>query len=70
MPKKINIVLSDKAVRELESLKEKLGLPSIAETVRGSISIAKFLEMEKEQGNEVILRNKRTNKERVLVTLK
>ena len=70
MAKQIHIKLSQKAVKELESLKERLGLPSIAEVVRSSISVAKFLQMEKENGNDIVLRNKRTKDERVVVMLK
>ena len=70
MAKQINIRLSEEAVKELEELKTKLNLPSIAELIRSSISVTKFLEMEKENGNEVVLRNTKTDKERVLVMVR
>jgi hypothetical protein len=70
MAKQIHIKLSPKAVQELESLKKRLDLPSIAEVIRSSISVAKFLQMEKENGNDIVLRNKRTKDERVVVMLK
>ena len=70
MAKNIHITLSDEAAIELESLKEKLNLPSIAEVIRSSISVNKFLKMEEENGNEVVLRNKKTKNERVIIMLK
>ncbi len=70
MAKQIHIELSDKAVKELEDLKKKLDLPSIAEVIRSSISISKFLEMEKENGNDIILRNKKSKEERTVYMLK
>jgi hypothetical protein len=68
--KQIHITLSEKAAQELEELKKSLGVGSIAEAIRSSISVTKYLEMEKQQGNEVIIRDSKTNKEKVLVTLK
>ena len=70
MAKQVHITLSEKAVKELEELKEKLNLPSIAEVVRSSISVNKFLQMEKEKGNDIVLRHKDTKNERVIVMLK
>lgn len=70
MAKNVHITLSDDAAKELEALKEKLNLPSIAEVIRSSISVNKFLKMEEDNGNEIVLRNKNTKKERVVVMLK
>ena len=70
MVKQINIKLSDEAVKELEKLRKELKLPSVAEVIRSSIALNKFLELEKKNGNEVVLRHKTTNKERVLVTVR
>ena len=70
MAKQVHVALSEKAVEELEELKMKLGLPSIAEVIRSSISVNKFLQMEKENGNDIVLRNKKTKDERVIVMLK
>jgi hypothetical protein len=70
MAKQVHITLSEDAVKELEDLKKKLDLPSIAEVIRSSISVNKFLQLEKEKGNDLILRNKETNNERVIVMLK
>ncbi len=65
--KKINITLSEKAVKELEELKKELDLPSIAEVIRSSISINKFLQVEKERGNDIVLRNRKTKGERTII---
>ncbi len=70
MVKQVHIKLSDKAIKELEGLKRELELPSIAEVIRSSISINKFLQKEKEKGNDIILRNKKTGSERNIVILK
>lgn len=65
--KKINITLSEKAVKELNELKKELDLPSIAEVIRSSISINRFLQLEKEKGNDIVLRNRKTKGERTIV---
>ena len=70
MAKQVHITLSEEAVKELEELKIYLKLPSIAEVVRSSISVNKFLQLEKEKGNDIVLRNKKTKDERVIVMLK
>lgn len=70
MAKQVHITLSKKAVKELEELKQKLNLPSVAEVVRSSISVNKFLQLEKEKGNDLVLRNKETKDEKVIVILK
>ena len=70
MAKQVHINLSDKAVKELEDLRKKLDLPSIAEVIRSSISVTKFLQMEKENGNDIVLRNKKNKDEKVIVMLK
>lgn len=70
MAKQIHIRLSEAAVKDLEALKKKLGVSSVTEVVRSSVSLAKFLEMEKAQGNEIVLRNKKTHKEKSVVMVK
>ncbi len=70
MVKQIHIKLSDKAVSELETLKSKLNLTSISDVIRSSIALQKYLEDQKESGKEVILKDKQTRREQVLVTLR
>ncbi len=70
MGKQINIRLSDKAVKELEDLRTRLNLSSISDVIRGSIALQKFIEDEKSKNKEIVLKDKRTNKEQVIVTLR
>ncbi len=70
MVKQVHITLSEEAVKELEELKKELRLPSIAEVIRSSISVNKFLQLEKQKGNDIVLRNKETKNERVVILLK
>lgn len=70
MAKKIHIELSDKAVAELEELKKKLDASSMTEVIRASLSLTRFLEMQKADGNEIIIRNPRSKKETQMVTLR
>lgn len=67
MTKQLNIRLSEEALKELRQMQTDLKLPSIAEVIRSSISLQRFLELEKQAGNDIVLRDKQTNKERVLV---
>lgn len=69
MAKQIHINLSDDAAKELEDLKKELGLPSIAELIRSSITVNKFLHLEREKGNDILLRNKDTKEEQKVVIL-
>ncbi|GEM_PF-6113040 len=68
--KRVNIRLSEKAVQELEDLKRDLGLSSVTEVIRSSITLSKFLQKEKDSGNDIVLRNKKTNKERTIEFVK
>lgn len=70
MAKKIHITLSEKAQKELDNLKRKLDASSISETIRASLSLTKFLDMQKHKGNEIIIRDPKTKKETRLVTLR
>lgn len=67
--KQINIRLSDKAVEELKSLQKKMDLRSISDVIRSSVSLTKYLEAEKEQGNNIIIRSKDGSKEKEIVLL-
>ena len=69
MAKQIHITISDKAAEELKELKEKLNLNSTAEVIRSSVALKKFLQMEKESGNDIILRNRKSKNEKVIVML-
>ena len=70
MAKKVHIELSDKATKELEELKQKLDAGTITDVIRASLSLTKFLELQKEKGNEIIIRDPKSNKETRIVTLR
>lgn len=70
MSKHIHIELSEKAAEELEQLKGKLDATTVTEVIRASLSLTKFLELQKEKGNEIIIRNPKSKKETRVVTLR
>ncbi len=68
--KRIQINISDQALKELEDLKERLNLGSISDVIRSSLKLTNYLELEKSAGNEVIIRNRQSNKEKEIVFMK
>ncbi|MCX6749131.1 MAG: hypothetical protein NTW17_00085 [Candidatus Pacearchaeota archaeon] len=64
--KKIQVNISPEAVKEIEDLRRKLNLGSISDVIRSSLKLTRYLELEKEAGNEVIIRDK-NNKEKEVV---
>ena len=70
MSKKIHIELSEKASKDLEELKEKLDVSTMTEVIRASLTLTKFLELQKEQGNEIIIRNPKSKRETRVITLR
>ena len=68
--KKIQVNISPEAVEEIETLRRKLNLGSISDVIRSSLKLTKYIELEKEAGNEIIIRNKKTNKEKEVVFIK
>lgn len=69
-PKRISIELSDRARHELDELKKKLDASSMTDVIRASLAITKFLEMQKEQGNEIIIRDPKSKSETKLMSLR
>ena len=69
MKKKIIMTIEGLALLELDSLRNSLGLKSIKEVIGSSLTLVKYLQIEKKNGNEVILRNKLTGKEREIIFL-
>lgn len=65
--KKIQVNISPEAHDEIEQLRRKLNLGSISDVIRSSLKLAKYLELEKEAGNDVIIRNKESKKEKEVV---
>lgn len=68
--KQVHITLSDSAIEQLNQLKKELGVNTISEVIRSSISLSKFMASEKANGNEIIIRNKKEGTEKILATLK
>lgn len=68
--KKIQIIISDQAKREIEELREELNLGSISDVIRSSLKLTRYLELEKKAGNEIIIRNKKSKKEKEIVFIK
>ena len=68
MAKHIHITLSNKAEEELRELQKMLDTTSVADVIRSSLAMRKFLEMEKEQGNQLIIRDKKNKIDKQLVS--
>ncbi len=65
--KKIQVNISPEAVDEIETLRRKLNLGSISDVIRSSLKLTRYLELEKEAGNEIIIRNRKSQKEKEIV---
>lgn len=68
MAKHIHITLSEKAEDELKQLQKMLDASSVADVIRSSIAMRKYLELEKEHGNELIIRDKKTKIDKQLIS--
>ena len=66
--KRLQIELTDKGLKELEALMKQLDKTTYADTLRASLKITKYLEDAKDGGEELILRNPKTGKEKTIVT--
>lgn len=68
--KKIQVNISKNAEREIEDLRKRLNLGSVSDVIRSSLKLARYLELEKASGNEIIVRNKSSKKEKEIVFMK
>ncbi|MCX6741587.1 MAG: hypothetical protein NTX24_00200 [Candidatus Pacearchaeota archaeon] len=68
--KKIQVNISKEALEEINDLKDKLNLGSISDVIRSSLKLTRYIELEKEAGNEIIIRNRKSNKEKEVVFIK
>ena len=50
--------LSNRAKKELKEIRDELNLKYINDTVKSSISLKKFLEIEERNGNEIVIQQK------------
>lgn len=70
MVKKIQVNISEEAQKEIEDLRKKLNLGTISDVIRSSLKLTRYLELEKAAGNEIIVRNKETKREKEIVFMK
>jgi Arc/MetJ-type ribon-helix-helix transcriptional regulator len=68
--KRIQVNISKEAAEEIEDLRKKLNLGSISDVIRSSLKLARYVELEKEAGNEIIVRNRKSSKEKEIVFMK
>ena len=68
--KRIQVDISKEAEKEIESLRKSLNLGSISDVIRSSLKLTKYIELEKMAGNEIIVRDKKTKKEKEIVFIK
>ncbi|MDP3026565.1 MAG: hypothetical protein Q8N63_02565 [Nanoarchaeota archaeon] len=68
--KKLQVTISKEAATELEELRNKLNLGSVSDVIRSSLKLTRYLELEKEAGNEIIIRNRKSNREKEVVFIK
>jgi len=66
----VHITLSNRAIKELNELKTQLDVSSISEVIKSSIALTKFIALEKANGNEVIIRDNKNKKEKIIATLR
>jgi len=67
---RLQIAISKEAQEEINLLKKKLDLSTTTDVIRSSLSLARYLELQKESGNEIIVRNKDTGKEKEIIFVK
>jgi Arc/MetJ-type ribon-helix-helix transcriptional regulator len=68
--KKIQVNISEEAQIEIEDLRKKLNLGSISDVIRSSLKLTRYIELEKAAGNEIIIRDKKSKKEKEIVFMK
>jgi len=68
--KKIQVNISEEAQREIEDLRKKLNLGSISDVIRSSLKLTRYIELEKAAGNEIIIRDKKSKREKEIVFMK
>lgn len=66
--KRVVFSFDERSLASLENLTKQGRFPSMAETVRESLQISRAFQSQAEQGfTEVVVRNPKTNEERVIV---
>jgi hypothetical protein len=65
---RLNVKVSKRSYEQLERLRGELGASTYSEVIRSSLKLSSFLHEEaKENGKEIILRDKQTGKEERLI---
>lgn len=70
MGKKIHIELTPKAEKELEELKQSLGVTSTSEVIRASLALTQYLEQEQKEGKDLVIRDNKSKTDTKIVTLR
>ena len=65
--KKIQMNITDKGLKEMLDLKHKLYATSMSEVIRSSLKLTRLLKEESERGNEILIRDKKTGKEKLII---
>ena len=68
--KRIQVEISKEAEKEIEELRRSLNLGSISDVIRSSLKLSKYIDLERRAGNEIIIRDNKTKKEKEIVFLK
>jgi hypothetical protein len=64
---KIQMTISNKGLRELKELQTEVEAVSRSDVIRSSIKVLKYLEGQKKLGNEIIIRDIKSKKEKELI---
>ncbi len=65
--KKIQMNITDKGLKDILNLKDKLYATSMTEVIRSSLKLTRLLKEESERGNEILIRDKTTGKEKLII---
>jgi len=65
--KRFQMIISDKGLRELKELQDKVEQRTMADLIRSSIKVYKYLQEQRELGNEVIIRDKNGKEKELLI---
>lgn len=64
---RLQMEISPRVQKEINELRDRLDLTTTSDVIRSSLSLAKYLELEKASGKEIIVRDKKSGKEKEVV---
>ncbi len=67
---KINLTISDNVMIEMEEMKRHLGVGSLVEVIWTSVSLTRWLDKEKQQGHEIIVRDNKNKEDKILTSFR